>query len=271
MSPILTVGGARSVGRVQPGAASGGGGGDSEPTPSGTIIYDMRAGGGQSLQSATSIANVDTAISAVDGRSAIPDGEQVGSFAFTEDYDGAGKHAIRLDWPQNLAAQSSLTMQLYYPDQYPNIYTSFVIHLGKTATGGGLGSNGAFALGNSTGFKRFMWLRNADNSTDRLYFNWPTGGYNIDRMFISCDNLSLDIPITTDWASMVGVDVRWTFEFIAGSPSTARVWRDGVLVLDDNDAGIGTLGFEQSQVPTTRFNTPSDESEYLTDIVMWTV
>jgi hypothetical protein len=241
-----------------------------EPTPSGTIFFDGRAGGAQSFQAMSTIADFDNAISVRGG--GLETTQPAGStqWNFTTNYNGAGKRAVRIDWPANPTAQSSAPLIYYYPATYSKVYTSVVIRLGRTETGGGNGAVGSFLpVTGSGGMKRFMWYRQRDNGNDRVYWVWGSGEQATFGNALQIDNRNLTVGFPANYG--VGQDVRWTFELISGNPSTMRVWRNGVLMLNNTNAGIGTLGFSQSMFPTTRFGTQQAESEYWTDLVLWTV
>jgi hypothetical protein len=238
--------------------------GTTEPTPAGTILFDMRAGGRQSLQAAADIATVRALFNSTGGE--LTDGD--GHWRLATNVDGSGKKALAVDWPANPGRESSAIGILYYGAEYDRVYTTVTIHLGRTATGGGLGTIGSFVpVTSGGGMKRLLWLRHRDDGTDRVYWVWPTqpaggAGHNL-----SIDNRNYDVGFSADFG--VGQDVRWTFELIAGEPGHLRVWRNGVLVLDNQRAAIGSLPFSELELMATRFNTTQAETEYWTDLVVW--
>lgn len=252
------------------------GGGSDEPTPSGTILFDSRAGGAQSFQAITTIAQARSIFTATGGNGGLHDsvipGGRTGTFAFTTDYDGAGKHALRVEWPATPGAEGTILGDIYLGagGPYSHVYVSMVMHMGRTATGGGIGSVGAFTPVRTTGgAKRMMLLRQLNNGLDRLYWVMPTGEPTDLINAICCDNLGLAIAFPADYG--VGVDVRWTMELISGTPNpgTWRMWRNGVKVLD-SAPNIGSLGFAQLQFYVTRMDQDNPETEYMCDLVAWT-
>jgi hypothetical protein len=165
----------------------------------------------------------------------------------------------------------------YYPSTLSTtVYTSVVIHLGKTATGGGNGTVGSFSPVNTAGgMKRILWLRNKDDGTDRFYWSWPTADPSAISNDLQCDTINghnFDDYFAADFG--VGQDVRWTFRLTRASSQTAldgiiQVWRDGVLVLDNQQAELGERPFQQLAIVVTRWNGTQDESEYWKDLVVW--
>ncbi len=258
--------------------ASGGSGGSSgssaEPTPSGTIVFDSRAGGAQSFQSANSISDVRAYFTKDQGQGAgeLVDGSH-GHWDFTTNYDGNGKHALRIDWTANPGTESEASSIFYYPTSINQLYWTVTIHLGQTATGGGLGTVGSFVpVTTGGGMKRLLFLRNKDDGTDRTYWVWQTSSPSAPESSISIDNRNFNDYFQVDLG--VGVDVRWTGRIVpASSPTSSdgvvQVWRNGVLVVDDHAAAIGNLPFSEKEMAATRFNTTQNESEYWTDLVVW--
>jgi adhesin/invasin len=242
-------------------------GSTTEPRPTGTIVLDTRAGGAQDIQAVSTFAGAQAYWKASGG--VLNPGSGSGVMGFTTDYNGSGKHAFRIDWQANPGGESAINdNSFYFPSTLSSLYCSVVIHLGRTATGGGVGNIGSFVpVTSSGGMKRILWLRQRDNGTDRLYWNWPTAGQNSQQNDLTIDNRNFDTYFNANYG--VGVDVRWTFELIPGNPGTLRVWRDGVLVKENTNAAIGTTGFAQLQFITTRFAAQQAETEYWTDLVVW--
>lgn len=241
-----------------------GAGGEGDPTPEstgGTILYDARAGGAQSWQAITTLAEVE----AQSGITFFTDSGG-SSWAFVTDYDGAGKHALRIDWPA--AAGESFSQFLYYlPSAVHHLYLSVVIHLGRTATGGGNGAVGSYTPSGGTSVKQkvLYFYRNRDSATDRIYFHINDGA---DQQWgLLCDNLGIRDSWIMDYG--VGQDVRYTFEFTPGSSFVGKVWRNGTLV-KTSTAAFGSLNFNEIIVGGTRWANPVADSMYYTDLVLWT-
>lgn len=248
-----------------------GGGGGNAPQPSGTIVFDGRAGGAQDFQAAANLAAIQAYFAPRGGEiQGVAGGATV---AFTTNYDGNNKRAIRFDWPANPGQDSEINGVFVYASSVPTLCWTAVMHMGKTATGGGLGSVGQYVGTNSGGGEKVMYpgYRASDPSGNwRMYWVWPAGGAT-DFNYISIDAQNLDVQFDADYG--VGVDVTWTHRYTPGSSGTSRVevWRDGVSVLDStlSGNGIGTLGFLQFICGGTRHNILVDQSSYLTDMVFW--
>ncbi len=255
-------------------SSSSANGSSSEPTPSGTIVFDSRSGGAQSFQSANSISDVRAYFTKDQGQGAgeIVDGVH-GHWDFTTNYDGNGKHALRVDWTANPGTESQASSIFYYPTSINQLYWTVTIHLGRTATGGGLGTVGSFSpVTTGGGMKRLLFLRNKDDGTDRTYWVWQTSAATAPQSSMSIDNRNFNDYFQVDLG--IGVDVRWTGRIVPASSSTAKdgivqVWRNGVLVLNDQAAAIGNLPFSEKEMAATRFNCTQNESEYWTDLVVW--
>ena len=241
------------------------GGGSTEPTPSGTIFLDMRAGGSQSIQTMSTVDEVD----ALSGWTRFADGYS--GIQFSTDYDGAGKHALRFDWTAAPGIESNRAWLFQASTSYPNLYVSVVIHLGKTATGGGTGTVGSFVASQSptAKLKRLFMYRLLNDGTGRLLWNWPDGGEPTGAQELQHPGVTPTLYFNADYG--IAEDVRWTWQLLPGTPSTARLWRNGVLVYENLNAQIGTEAFRQFSFPSNRWNVVQDETEYWTDLVMWSV
>jgi hypothetical protein len=237
-------------------------------------VFDSRAGGAQSFQSANTLADVRAYFTANHGNGAgeLVDGT-AGHWDFTTNYDGSGKHALRVDWTPNPGAESEASSIFYYPTTINQLYWSVTIHLGRTATGGGVGNIGSFSPVTATGgMKRLLFLRNKDDGTDRINLYWNASNPSAVASSMSIDNRNYNSYFTVDLG--IGVDVRWTGRIIPSSSSTAKdgivqVWRNGVLVLNDQAAAIGNLPFQEKEMIATRWNCTQNETEYWTDLVVW--
>lgn len=259
-------------------AVAGGGGGSSEPTPSDTIILNMLPGGGQDIQSIANMTQFRAPFQALGGDWPVGGGSCTSSFV--TDYDGAGTHAVRIDWTQQgpgIESANNGCMAYFISTPLDEIFTTRVQHLGKTSAGGGIGSVGVYTpVTDDGGSKRMMWMRTHDNNTDRVYLNYPTGGQANKQQDFAIDARtgggSFDDFFNCDW--LEGQSVRWTERLKRASSNGAadgilQVWRNGVLVHDNQSATIGSLKFEQVLWITTRFAVSVDASEYWTKIAVW--
>jgi uncharacterized protein YjdB len=282
---VITGSGAYTVQFSAPGLASatsttitvssGSSGGSAEPTPSGTIVLDWRAGGAQDMQAVSTLAAFKSYYTSAPTPGEFDDltnGNGNATLAFTTNYDGNGKHALRVDWPANPGFDSGASTVWYFNTTINQLYCSFVIHLGKTATGGGIGTVGSFSPTTlAGGSKRWFALRNANDGTDRVYWVWGLADPSALSQDVQIDNRNWNSFFTADFG--IGQDVRWTFRVIPASSPTAsdgivQAWRNGVMVMNDQAANIGNMGFQQFITMGTRRNVQA-ESEYWTDLVVW--
>jgi len=219
--------------------------------------------------------------------------EMGGPWAFTTDMDGAGKHALRVDWKNwnGVCADQSATLITYLPKPYQtHVIVSWKQLLGRTATGGGVGNVGSFQVtnpncggynntGGNAARKEFMMLRDVPNmgSAGRIEFLWAgpapaTPKITSDALNLSFNTLS---GVAFDPQAHVGQVITQTIELQAASSATAtdgivRLWINGVKVIENTHAPLTATAFERFQLPTT-FNSPMQaQSEYFWDIVAWT-
>jgi uncharacterized protein YjdB len=261
---------------VTSGTSSTSSGSSAEPTPSGTIVLDWRAGGAQDMQAVSTLAAFKSYYTSAPTPGEFDDvtnGNGNATLAFTTNYNGNGKHALRVDWPASTGTYDSGASTVWYFNTTINqLYCSFVIHLGMTATGGGVGTVGSFSPTTlAGGSKRWFALRNANDGTDRVYWVWGLADPSALSQDVQIDNRNWNSFFTADFG--IGQDVRWTFRVIPASSSTAsdgivQAWRNGVMVMNDQAANIGNSGFQQFITMGTRRNVQA-ESEYWTDLVVW--
>jgi uncharacterized protein YjdB len=258
--------------------SSGSSGGSAEPTPSGTIVLDWRAGGKQDMQAVGTLAAFKayyTSTTPLAGElDDVTNGNGNATLAFTTNYDGNGKHALRVDWPANPGNfDSGANTAWYFNTTIDQLYCSFVIHLGRTATGGGIGTVGSFSpTSPGGGSKRWFALRQPGDGTDRVYWVWGAGDPSVQSQDVQIDNRNWNSFFNTDFG--IGQDVRWTFRVIPASSPTAsdgivQAWRNGVMVMNDQAANVGNQGFQQFITMGTRHDVLQAESEYWTDLVVW--
>jgi hypothetical protein len=252
-----------------------------EPTPQGNIVFDTRPNGAQDLQAITTNAQMLAYMRAggVDGDWSDADH---GTVNIDTNYDGLGTHAMRFDWFGPYPNQdATVTTGTTFSPPLPRLYCTAIRHLGKTPTGGGLGSVGSFIPvhdasvggGQGGGSKCWLWPRfTGGQNLDRLYWVWSiqTPGTNSNN--ISIDFRNFDVFFGADLG--IGQDVRWTFRMIPASTDLAadgiiQVWRNGVLVLDDRTALIRATPFNGFQIVQTRHDILQPESEYWTRMICW--
>src|SRR5215218_3275932 len=128
------------------------------------ILFDTRA----ALQQATTMRQA----LAIWGFSA----DTRAYLAFTTDVDGAGTHAMRVDWPASSSCTSiSPTISKSLPTpRAKGVYLRWKQRLGRTATGGGLGTVDGFRVhrDDCTSSGRFVGFADRDSSSNRLQYKW---------------------------------------------------------------------------------------------------
>jgi hypothetical protein len=240
------------------GGSSGGGAsyGADEPVPTSTskVFFDTRPGGAQDYQKLNSLQEA----------LAVWTNGYRGPVAWTTNMDGNGRHALRWDWSSSPTEQDGV-VERSLPSVTGRMVTSWKIHLGRTSTGGGVGNVGYYGLNNGGGTKRFLWLR--QDGTYRIYLVWrdyPSNDYNT----FAIDGVSWNSnPISGNPYAYVGQEQRWTVEMVL--PNTIRAWVNGVKVLDQSNANLGTTPFTSIQTPATMNYPAAAMSEYWYDVVVW--
>jgi hypothetical protein len=258
----------------------------SEPLPrSGDrILMDGRV----SMQQATSIANLWPGAP----RGTVPNDQLTyelnKDLKFTSDFDGKGTNALRVDWTSfngycGDQAHRSIT---YLPAPYAkHIIVSFKQHMGRTATGGGIGELNSFQITNSgngcdlnAGRKMMLMCRvQADggcyNRMDYLYPGPAPVKPRIDNNVIQC-NCGLLPGVAFNPQDYVGKTIVTTEELKAeSSPGAAdgivRMWVNGVKIIENTHARIGAQAFNRFELTPT-FNSPAqNQTEYIWDVVSW--
>src|SRR5688572_23190013 len=85
-------------------------------------------------------------------------------WGFTTDLDGAGTHALRVDWTAQATGCTSVSPVLGKTLASPKpkrLYAQWRQRLGRTVTGGGLGEVGRFTVNRadcSSSYDRFVWM-----------------------------------------------------------------------------------------------------------------
>lgn len=235
------------------------GSGEPQPSDAGiTILRDFRAGGAQDLQAVTTTAQMYALFQDDSGNGQT-------NPVLSLDVDGAGTNAVRCDWTaggdtdpeQNCYVESQFT-----PFNDKPLYVWCKVRLGRTATGGGNGSVGAFALNANHAnahIKKFL-IQRVDN-TYRIYSklypssqDWQIDQTNLNTADCS-DSLMNHIGVTQT------VTIKYTL------PNRIEMWLNGTKVWDGSD-DIGSTGFKAVQWMATMLVPNVDMSEYLWDMVI---
>jgi hypothetical protein len=278
--PVATQPQATQPSTTQPFASS------DEPLPrSGDrILMDGRV----SMQQATSIANLWPGARI----GTVPNSqlryELNKDLKFTSDFDGKGTHALRVDWTSfnGYCGDQSHQSITYLPEPYSkHIIVSFKQHMGRTATGGGIGELNSFQITNSgngcdfnAGRKILLMCRvNADGGCyDRMDYDHPGPAPVRPRVDNNNQNLNFEVlpGVTFNLQEHVGQVLTQTLELQAESSPGAsdgivRLWINGQKVIENVHARIGAEAFNRFQLTPT-FNSPAqDQTEYIWDVVSW--
>lgn len=209
-----------------------------------------------------------------------------GPFGFTTDMDGSGTRALRVQIPSShgqCVDGGGGSLLTYFPQPYAkHVIFTWKMRMGRTATGGGIGAVGSFQITNSAcgnaGRKMFLISRPNPSTREgaRMEYIWPGPAPVIPR--ITSDMLNYRVgPIagaSFDPQLHVGQTIVQTLELKAESSPGARdgivrLWINGVKIIEDLHAPIGTEGFSRFQMPAT-FRAPAqDQTEYYWDVVAW--
>ena len=243
------------------------------------------------MQQATSLANLWPGVKlGLPVPSGVASYELSGTPIFAADIDGRGTHALRIDWPSFNGRCGDAgpvgTVLTYLPSPFTkHVIISWKQHLGKTPTGGGIGTVGSFQITNSgngcdfnAGRKELIVCRvNADDGCyDRVDYLWPGPAPVSPRVDNNNQNLNFSMlpGVTFDPQAHVNQTIVQTLELQAESSPGAgdgivRVWINGAKVIENTTARIGAEAFNRFTLPST-FNSPAqDQTEYIWDVVAW--
>jgi hypothetical protein len=207
--------------------------------------------------------------------------------------DGANTHAVRVDWKNwnGVCSDQAANIITYLPRPYQtHVVITWKTRLGRTSTGGGVGTVGNFQItnkncggynntGGNAGRKSLLVARAVPNmgAAGRIEYLWAGPAPVMPKVTSDALNLSY-LPlkgVSVDLQAQVGKVITQTLELKAASSATAkdgivRLWINGVKVVESLSAPIGPEAFHRFQIPST-FNSPmQDQSEYFWDIVAWT-
>jgi hypothetical protein len=247
-------------------------------------MFDGRAGGAHNLQTATTLSQAQQRLAQVGGEVYGPD--------WTTDVDGLGTKAFRVQWrnwnnsPQDQA--NLITLSPRSGGSAPKqLFVQFKHRMGRTATGGGIGNIGAFAItneldpGGNAGRKYLLLLRAVSDlgGMGRVDVVWPGPapvGVRTEGWYGMSTNPG-NIPINRspfNPESYVGRTFTFTYYFQAESTSGARdgivrMWIDGTLVMEAVNIPTGTWGIDRFQFPDTFRSPKYDMTEYFWDLLVW--
>jgi len=234
-------------------------GGGNDPVPGGTIVFDTRAGGAQSYQADTNLAEIEAEWNDIRYTGA--------SGFFSDNVDGAGTNAFGCQW--NNATGSEQECMLGRNVSAPNTgwYTQYKMYLGRSPTGGGTGTLGQWTLtGGNPHQKTMMWNRASDpGESHRIYVAQRPGEckFEIDGTSWVSNNWSENPYNYTGTVQKITV-------YIQPTTGIVKVWRNGNVVMDmtGQQAGVGTMGLAIIYQSVTTF--PGQQQvQYFWDTVVW--
>lgn len=245
-----------------------------QPSPSDRILFDARG----SLQQATTLGDALRLFGI--------NAETRQRWAFTTNMDGAGTNALRVDWRAwsgSRCTPIAANLPYTFPTPYPAaVYVQWKQRLGRTATGGGLGTIGSFQVHNSAcgNGGRTVWRVLRDNAGatahGRAAVIWP-GPQPVEPK-VSVHGYSITAAGNQGWSHRpqdnVGKAVEYTvFLRAATSPDARdgviRLWVDGRLLVERTDLALGADAFRRFNFPTVFLAPARAQSEYFWDIVAW--
>lgn len=252
-------------------------GGSTNPTPSGTIHFDTRAGGAEDLQATSTRAQA----------LALFPGETSG-WSYTTNYDGNGTRAMAVNWENygGACADQEERLEINFGSPKPTeVYMQWKEWLSKTATGDGIGSadsfqitNAACGAGGNAGKKCWMILRDGvgGGSEGRLEMLWA-GPAPVDVKFTS-DSYSLSQSQNqgVNFAPQTNLSTVLITTIHIKSASTRsaadgvwEMWVNGAKRISATNVSLSSYAFDRWQLPTV-FNSPTtDCTQYYYDFVAW--
>ena len=214
----------------------------------------------------------------------------------THNQNNNGTSAFRIEWPYyggGTCQDDSANIQFYTENPAPkSVYYQWTQHMGKTVTGGGIGNLNAFqitdpACGQSNASRK-EWLigrTNAngqtvytdpnDPSTNRIDYIWPGQGTNGAALQFTYNSSNSEASsLAWNPAQHINEDITQTIYLQAESAVGARdgvikLWINGVLYIDVENAATGTAGFGEFHFPTVMNSPGMDMTEYIWGVKAW--
>jgi uncharacterized protein YjdB len=205
-------------------------------------------------------------------------------WVFTPNVDGQGTNALRIDWPRRVSpscayATALLTANLPAPAAN-RLVIQWKHHLGRTATGGGFGTVGAFSLvdhGCPKG-REVATLHGASTgaAAPQLMYGW-TGASPV-APFVARDGApALQISALPDIARLDDYVGRTAVHTLFVQAESAPGASDGIVALSIDDqlvllnttAPLSVGAFRQISFPGESPRPRQRQSEYFWDFVVW--
>jgi hypothetical protein len=255
--------------------------GDPLPSPGATILRDTRRGGAHDLQAAgmTTLMQADALL----GTAKMADAYS--AWDFTTNVDGRGLHAYVVKWSgvgANCPIDAQATRMIYFPTAPKHVFYQWKQWMGRTATGGGIGTVGDFTVNNpncnNSGRKMWLAYRSPDTPDGRVDYIWHPAGPDIESWYGIAPNpgtIFQNLGRDFNPEQAIGQVNTYTLEYQAESAPGAsdglvRLWVNGVKRMEYLRQATGTQGFAESEFPTI-FRAPlRDQTEYFWDVVVWT-
>ena len=205
-----------------------------------------------------------------------------GTFDFTSDVDGAGTNALRLDWPATgRCASDERKLITYLPNPLPRrVVVRWKSRLGRSATGGGLGSVDAFSVYSSAcgrgGREVLAALRDVHDGggAGRIDLRWEASSASNVSARITYSGGSVGAIAGMTSVPTPGRSATMTVYLQAESARGARdgavrVWLDDQLVQAGSGLALGPEAFHRLHLPGQNETLWQAQSEYFWDVVAW--
>jgi uncharacterized protein YjdB len=245
-------------------------GGNPQPDANDRMVLDTR----QSLQQANSQS---------EAMAMFPD--NTNNIGFSSNVDGNGTNAYRLDWGgrgSNCTDDGKWMVHYISGTRPKSMYMQWKMRMGRTSTGGGIGSLDSFQITNSAcgnaGRKMFLVLRDVPDqgSTGRVDYVWP-GPAPVQPRFEGAGTGDLQLgmnKVNFQPQNLVGQVVTHTLYLQAESAAgrndgVIMLWVNGDLKAEYRNVRMGTHAFHRFQWPTIFRAPQQDQTEYIWDIVAW--
>ena len=251
--------------------------GDPLPGVGDVVVVDGRA----ALQQYSTLAEAQAGVP-------LTDPENLDHFFWTTNMDGAGTHALGFQVASSggVCQDDGGHMTIPAFGNPTRLYFQWKQRLGRTATGGGLGAVGSFAINNAAcgnaGRKEVLFSRNVADlgGGGRIDYTWPGPAPAVPRFegFYGTAAGASDYGPNQGWMfypqDHVGETITQTLYVQAESPPGAsdgivRLWINGRLLIEATHLALGTEGINRILIPAT-FRAPAqDQTEYFWGFVAW--
>jgi hypothetical protein len=204
-------------------------------------------------------------------------------WGFTTNFDGAGTHALRVDYTGQATGCTSVSPVLGRTLASPKpkrLYAQWRQWLGRTATGGGLGEIGQFTVnraGCSATYDRFVWMADRDGASQRTEVKW-LGAPETATPAVNVKGISTALRANQGWSFLPQehageVIIQTVYLQAESAPGAAdgvvRLWVNGQLFLEHTGLALGDAAFDEFHFPWKSAAPVTGQSEYFWDILLW--